>query len=125
MPYSIEMEDDVVHVRLTGRLTGLDLQKLCAEAVNYERQPVIPHRITDMRAVTEVAVHYPEIAAMAEKRRGIPFPHRFKSAIIADNPHHLVYARMFQTLNDNPHIAIRIFPDEPSASRWIDHRETR
>jgi hypothetical protein len=67
----------------------------------------------------ELAIGYPEISALAAKRRQLRFPNPLKSAIIARNPQHLGYARMFQILNDNPQITIRIFSDETSASRWI------
>ena len=120
MPYKITVENKVLCIALSGRITGLDLDGLGAEMKNYEQNvDVIPHRITDMTGIVELAVNYPEVSTLAEKRRELHFPNRFKSAIVAANRQHVGYARMFQTLNDNPQIAIRIFPDEASASEWI------
>jgi hypothetical protein len=120
MPYKITVENKVLRITMSGRVTGLDLDGLVTEAGNYEQNvDVVPHRITDMTGIVELAVNYPEVSALAEKRRELHFANRFKSAIIATCGQHLGYARMFQTLNDNPQITIRIFPDEASASEWI------
>lgn len=121
MPYSISMENDVLHTRLTGRVTGAELNECCEEILGCEQQTaVVPHRVTDMTGAGELAVSYTEISALVEKRRKLHFPNRFKWAIIADKPLQIGYARMFQTLSDaNPQIAVRIFPDAASAEQWI------
>ena len=120
MAYKITVENNVLRLMLSDRLTGRDFEDMVVEARNYEQDvEVVPHRITDMTRITEMAIHYPDISAFAEKRRQLRFLNRFKSAIIATNEQHVGYARMFQTLNDNPQIAIRIFPYEASASRWV------
>ncbi len=120
MPYKIAVENNALRIALTGRLTAHDFVGLAGEAKHYEHNvDVVPHRITNMTGIDEVAIHYPDISAFADKRRQLRFPNQFKSAIIAINECHLAYARMFQTLNDNPQIAIRIFRDEPSASDWV------
>jgi len=119
MPYTLKVENHVLRLTLTGRVTGSDLMRAAAEARNYEENvPVVPHRITDLDGA-ELAIHYADVSALAGKRRELRFPNPFKSAIIARNPQQLGYARMFQTLNDNPQITIRIFSDELSASQWI------
>jgi hypothetical protein len=120
MPYKITVENKVLRIALSGRVTGRDLVEIVAEAKHYEQDvDVVPHRITDMTGIVELAVSYPEVSTLAEKRRELHFPNRIKSAIIAASRQHMGYARMFQTLNDNPQIAIRIFPDEASAGEWI------
>jgi hypothetical protein len=120
MPYSITVENQVVRVALTGCITAGDLAALAAESKNYEHEvAVVPHRITDMTGIEELAIHYPDVSALAATRGQCRFPNAFKSAIIASSVNHLGYARMFQTLNDNPQIAVRIFPDEVSANEWI------
>jgi hypothetical protein len=120
MPYTITVENNVIRTVLTGRITPRDLADLAAESKNYEYDvAVIPHRITDMTKVEELAIHYPDISALAATRGQLLFPNSFKSAIIACSIIHLGYARMFQTLNRNPQILVRIFPDEASALEWI------
>jgi hypothetical protein len=119
MPYTLKLENNVLRFTLTGRVTAGDLMHAAAEARSYEENvPIVPHRITDLDGA-ELAIHYTDISALAGKRRELRFSNPFKSAIIARNAQQLGYARMFQTLNDNPQITIRIFPDESSASQWI------
>jgi len=125
MPYKIALEDGVLRIALTDHLTASEFHALADEAPRYERGvPRVPHRITDMRGITRLGIHYPEVQDFAWKRRALSFPNSFKSAIIATDSAHLGYARMFQMLNDNPQIAIRIFPDEPSANDWINCPES-
>jgi hypothetical protein len=120
MPYKITVENKVIRVVLTGRITARDLVELTGESKNYEQNvDVIPHRITDMTGVEELAIHFPDISALAARRGPLRFPNSVKSAIIARDILHLGYARMFQTLNENPQIVVRIFPDEASAIEWI------
>jgi hypothetical protein len=120
MPYTITVENKVVRTVLTGRITASDLVALTAESKNYEHNvDVVPHRITDMTGIDELAIHYPDVSALAARRGQLRFPNAFKSAIIARNTQHVGYARMFQSLNHNPQIVVRIFPDEASASEWI------
>lgn len=110
----------MVRVTLKGCVTAHDLLALAAESQNYEiNVKVVPHRITDMTQIEEMAIHYPDISVLAANRGKIQFPNAFKSAIIACNSHHLGYATMFQTLNTNPQIIIQIFSDEASAIQWI------
>lgn len=119
MAYTLKLENNVLRFTLSGRVTGSDLMSALFEVKKYEENvPVVPHRITDLDGA-EMAIHYVDISSMAAHRRQLRFPNPFKSAIIARNPQQLGYARMFQTLNDNPQITIRIFPDELSASDWV------
>lgn len=121
MPYSIGIENDVLRVRLNGRVTGAELNGCCEDILLCEQQAkIVPHRVTDMTRAEELEVTYPEISALVEKRRNLQFPNRFKWAIVANTPLQLGFARMFQTLSDeNPKIAVRIFSDVAAAEQWI------
>jgi hypothetical protein len=69
MPYTIKVENRVIRVALTGRITAQDFVNLAAESKNYEHNvDVIPHRITDMRGIKELIIHYPDISALAATR---------------------------------------------------------
>jgi hypothetical protein len=120
MPYTITVKNKVVHCALTGHITLQDLVALQGESKNYEQNvDVVPHRITDLTGVEELALHYPDISGLAERRAQAHFPNTVKSAIIAQDKLHLGYARMYQTLNRNPQMLIEVFPDEASALKWI------
>lgn len=119
MSYQIQLENNVLQIALSDRVTGDDLHALLYATANYERTPTVPNRVTDMSGITELGIGFPEVFAIAEKRRRLRFPNSFKSAIIAPQSEHVGYARMFQTLNDNPQIAIRIFSNREAADEWI------
>jgi hypothetical protein len=55
--------------------------------------------------------------AMKRTQRQIPSP--IRSAIVAAKPVHYGFARMFQMLNDNPRVLIRIFGTLPEAQQWL------
>ena len=119
MPHQISNIDNVLHVSLTGIVTGADLDQAAAAAREYESGPTVPHRVTDLTGVVSLNLNYETVRALASRRRTLRFPHAFKSAIIAPQPSQLGFARMFQTLNDNPQITIQIFPDKAAALQWI------
>ena len=119
MAYYISIENNVIQIALTGRVTGGDLQAVIAETAQYERTPITPHRVTDLSEITELDVNFPDVMTIAQQRRKLKFQNSFKSAIIAQHDLHLGYARMFQTLNDNPQIYIRIFANRREADRWV------
>ena len=99
---------------------GCDLFKLMDAAEEIEnRSTVIPHRLTDLTQAAGMDVRFPDIFTLAMRRKARPFPNPFKSAIVACQPIHVGFARMFQTLNDHPQITIRIFPTFNEARNWL------
>ena len=120
MSVEIEVEPGIIRVTLSGVLTDQDLAAIAdaADDIERDRDPV-PPRLTDMTGVTEVKIGYPEVKGLANRRRVLEFPNDFKSAIVVGTAVQRGMARMFQTLNDNPRITIRIFDDEPSAIAWL------
>jgi hypothetical protein len=119
MPVQITTVDGVVHLVMTGIVTNLDLEAGVALIKPYENGPVVPHRLTDLSGAEGLNLNFESVWSLASKRRGLKFPNVFKSAIVAPKPSQMGFARMFQTLNDNPQITIQIFPDRVSALQWI------
>lgn len=64
-------------------------------------------------------LNYAKIAAVASIRRAAPLKNAVKSAIVAPQPIQYGFARMFQTLNDNPRINLQVFSDRASAMEWL------
>jgi hypothetical protein len=60
-----------------------------------------------------------QVFALAVKRgeRAVPAP--IRSALVANRPVQFGFARMFEMLNDNPRIQIRIFGNLEEAQRWL------
>ena len=120
MSFSVAEEKDFVRITLSGTLTRQDLIGLASAAEELERgRERVPHRLADMRGVTEMQVAYPEIQAFADTRRTRRFPNAFKSAILVGSSVQSGMARMFRTINDNPQISVEIFEDEAEALRWL------
>jgi hypothetical protein len=81
--------------------------------------PVVPHRLTDLSAVTDVQLTSEEMRHFAARRKALRFANSFRSAIVAVDDLHLGYARMFQILNDHPEITVRVFRDVAAAEAWL------
>ena len=120
MSFTMVEEKGVIRVTMFGVLTRQDLAEIqvAAELIEDGRDRV-PHRLADLRAVTEVQIRYPDVHRLAEARRTRTFPNSFKSAIVVGNAVQAGMARMFRTLNDNPQISLEVFEDEAAAIAWL------
>jgi hypothetical protein len=124
MPLEIHHETDLVRVVLKGTLTEADLVALAKEAEETERNAgVSPNRLTDGTAVSEITITFHQMQAFALRRRTATVKNKMRSAIVAPGPLRYGFARMFQTLNDNPKIEISIFGDTAAAVRWLKEKE--
>lgn len=120
MSFEIRTDRPNIEIRIFGTFTNDDLGRLAIEARRIEvSEPVVRHRITDTREITQLACDFRGVAAFADDRRRCTFPNAFKSAIVAPDVAHFGFARMFQTLNDHPQISIAIFPDVDEALTWL------
>ncbi len=124
MPFRITVEDGVIAITFFGAVAGADLGALATELFDLEsRHPRLLPRVIDLSAATSMDLSFPDILALAERRRGQRYPNAFKSAIIAPAPVQFGLARMFQTLNDHPQITLRVFRDRTEALTWIHAAE--
>jgi hypothetical protein len=120
MPFTIRSEDDLLSIHYSGVLTTLDLAELMDAIDDVEsRFEKVPDRISDLTDVTGLSLSFADILTLAEHRKARSFPNRFRSAIIAPDPVHWGFARMFETLNDHPQLTIRLFGDQASARAWL------
>ena len=124
MPYALRMDGRILRVDFTGTLTNQDLSQCVAELANAEESTaVIPHRLVDFRSVERLDIDFSGVLAVAEARRRRSYRNRFKTAVVASDVVRYGFARMFQTLNDNPQIVIAIFGDEVEALSWLGRAE--
>ena len=120
MAFSVESGDGFVLITLSGTLTGSDLQALADEVLALERGGThTPPRLTDLRAIDDMAVGYPEIARLTDRTRTRPLNAPVRSALLVREPVQLGIARMFQILNEHPLVTVRIFDDELAARTWL------
>lgn len=121
MPFDIKNLGTHLLVSLHGRMTPQDLARLADEAEAVEDSlPAALDRISDLTGVTEFDVGYTEVRVLAVRRRMRTFDRNVKSAIVAPSPIQVGMARMFQSLNDNPQIEIRIVASMKEALTWLD-----
>lgn len=121
MPYRAALEDALLRVTLHGALTPDDLRNMAAEVVAIEqaRDPV-PDRLFDFTGITEFSrILHHEVVDMARLRRDSTLKNPIRSALVVNSPVAFGYARVFQTLMDNPNVTVRIFQDLAEAEAWL------
>ncbi len=126
MPFEIHDEGSFLSARLFGVLDLRDLNALVEEVERMENATPVPKdRITDLTALDRIDVGFEEVFAVAHRRvqRSVAAP--IRSALIAVQSVHFGFARMFQMLNDNPHINIRVFASRDEAVRWLESKGTK
>jgi hypothetical protein len=118
MPFEIRDEGGYYSARLFGVLDRTDLNGVTAEIERLE-DILTQDRLTDLTALERIDVGFEEVFALAIKRAQRPIPKPIRSALIASKPVQFGFARMFQMLNDNPRVLIRIFGSLPEAQQWL------
>lgn len=120
MPYQLKLSPGLLHFTVSGVLTLEDLLAAARETQAIEAtEPVTPHRLTDLSRVEDFDLTFSKMENFASLRRAAKFKNKVRSAIVAPSQVQLGFARMFQTLNDNPQTEIRIFPDQTEALAWL------
>jgi hypothetical protein len=118
MPFEIHDEGGYYSARLFGVLDRTDLDDVMAEVERLE-DAQIKDRLTDLTALERIDVGFEEVFALAMRRAQRPIPAPIRSALVASKPVQFGFARMFQMLNDNPRVLIRIFGSLPEAQQWL------
>jgi len=118
MPFEIHDEGGFYFARLFGVLDSTDLNGMLAEIERLE-DVAVKDRLTDLTALERIDVGFEDVFAVAMKRAQRQIPSPIRSALIASKPVHYGFARMFQMLNDNPRVLIRIFGTLPEAQQWL------
>jgi hypothetical protein len=119
MPFEISDEGNFHSARLFGVLDRADLNVLIEEVERLEDQGLLADRLTDLTALDRIDVGFEEVFALAMKRGERKVLTPIRSALVANRPVQFGFARMFQMLNDNPRIQIRIFGNLEEAQRWL------
>src|SRR5688572_1607807 len=119
MPFEISAPAGYIMARFFGAVTPADLQALAEQTDMMEARHQVPNRLTDLTAVESFDFDFIAVSALADKRRVVRFPTPIRSAIIAVAPVAIGFSRMYQTLNDNPQIEIRIVSSPEEARAWF------
>jgi hypothetical protein len=120
MPFKLTTPGAVLFARVFGVFTAADLTRLAAEAEAAEAShPDSLDRVTDLTAVDRFEVGFREIYRFAMRRSAQRFSRVVKSAIVAREPVQVGTARVYEALNDNPQIRVRIVRSVAEATRWF------
>ena len=119
MPFEFRDEGNYYYARLSGSLDRAELNALTQEVERLEDAGVMLDRITDLTSLERIDVGFEEVFAVAQRRADRKVTVPIKSALVANRPVQFGFARMFQMLNDNPRIQIRIFGNLEEAQQWL------
>ena len=120
MPYELTTPDAVLVSRIFGVFTARELERIATEAEIAEAaHPVSRDRITDLTDVERFEVGYQEIFNFAIRRSAQRFTRVVKSAIVATKPVQVAMARIYDAVNVNPQIRIRILSSVAEATEWF------
>jgi hypothetical protein len=119
MPFEIHDEGKFHSARLFGVLDRSDLNAVMKEVQRLEDEGLMRDRLTDLTALDRIDVGFEEVFALAVRRAERKVTAPIRSALVAVRPVQFGFARMFQMLNDNPRIQIRIFGNLEEAQQWL------
>jgi hypothetical protein len=123
MPFEITIQCDIIFFRLYGVVTAADLDQIASDVeVMEDSLPIAMDRITDITSVERFDVGFPAVNILASRLRDRQFPRTIKSAIIVAEAVQFGLARMYQTLNENPQMEIRIVHSLNEARDWIANK---
>jgi hypothetical protein len=120
MPFELTTPSGFFLARIFGVFTAPELNRLTTEVEIAEAlHPVALDRITDLTAVEQFEVSFRDIYNFAVRRGAQRFTRVVKSAIVVCEPVQFGMARMYEALNVNPQISLRIVRSAADAEKWF------
>ncbi|MEY4095410.1 MAG: hypothetical protein RLZZ53_2609 [Acidobacteriota bacterium] len=120
MPFSIRREPSLLRLEYTGTLTGAELHS-SLDALDQEQRASSPwpNTLADLRGVELNQLSFPDMMSVAKRRDTVAPANPIRTALVADSPTVLGFCRMFQSLMQNPNIAVQVFTDIDEAVAWL------
>ena len=107
-------------------LTVRDIHPLSKEMNIIDNEySIMPNRLVNLQATKSFDGDFNTVLDLAMMRVAKKFPNPFKTALLVANDLQFGFARMFQSLSNNPQITIKIFMDELKAIEWLKTDDTR
>ena len=120
MPFQLTTPGAILFARAFGVFTASQLDRLADEAEIVEASRLVAlDRITDLTAVTRFEVGFREIYYFAVRRSAQRFSRVVKSAIVVQDPVQFGMARIYELLNENPQISVRVLQSVREAQEWF------
>lgn len=123
MPFTLEEDGEFLRVRLQGHVPGKELHEVLTAMETLVRgRARWPDNLVDLRGIDLSDLDFADVRSLAKRRQALKPPHPFRTAMVADGPLVMGFARMFQTVNDNPAITLEIFRSIETAEAWLTGR---
>jgi hypothetical protein len=123
MPYRLTISDQRVQVDFSGVFSREDLLALARDTAELEATPHgALNRLADLSGVTSASISYVDMHSLVQSRKESPPRSPVRTAIVAPSDVTYGFARMFQTLNDQPNLTIEIFRTLEDAETWLRGR---
>ena len=121
-----EYKNDLLFQIFPDALTVHDIYPLSKEMDVIDNEyPIMPNRLVNLQPIKSFDGDFNSVLDLAKVRVAKKFHNQFKSALLVANDLQLGFARMFQTLSDNPQITLEVFMDELKAIEWLKTDDTR
>jgi hypothetical protein len=115
-----EYKDGILFQIFPEAMTDHDMNPLAKEMDGVDNEySILPNRLVNLQALNSFDGNFDSVLKLAQMRVAKKFPNRFKSALVVANDLQLGFARMFQTLSDNPQVTLEVFRDESTAIEWL------
>ena len=120
MPYSVMDDGVVLRATFSGVITGEEIHAFAGEiATLLATRARWPNNLVDLRAIELNRLSFNDLLSLAKLRAAVTLPNPIRTALVAEAPAVIGFARMFQTLNHHPSITIEVFTDVAAAERWL------
>jgi hypothetical protein len=120
MPIAIQLKEGVLHIDFCGEITPQDLVAVVEQTRSFESSGMhAPDRFTDTSGADAIAITFDAMSDFAALRTEAVIPNPVKNAVFAPTEVHFGLARMFQQMNRNPNIELRVFRTRDEAWAWL------
>lgn len=120
MPYRYKVKETYVQISWFGVMTAenlADFRVEIPELIKKEGRRLNLLQFFDR--VERVAFEPMEAYRHSIEREDVPMPYQTKSASVAHKPSMYALARVFEELNRNPTLEMRVFETEAAAKAWL------
>lgn len=123
MHYTIDENEKLWRVTLSGTITNRDLQELEKLIVETDEHiPVTPNRLVDLRLLSTMDIDYRGVSGLVRVLGSHSMLNTQRVAFLVCIPIQFGYARMFQILSENWHGTVEVFENEKDALDWLSHQ---
>jgi hypothetical protein len=120
MPITIPRNGDLLEITFSGKIATADLLTGAREVAEIEAsEAVTPARLIDLSGVTHIDVNFASMQQFADLREKSQLKNPTRSAIVAPSALQFGFARMYQTIQANPQLAVEIFRTRADALAWL------